>query len=712
VSSVGQNGGSPGNAREQHSFVRVGRHAMNHSYSQAFVRFRADPHALPPLPAKRASLNVSIEYATSGPGGRGLDLVVTPQPEAGVNASDFAVAFGGSFAWDRLGHATATAAGLSLQGHGLGAVSLACSAASVSVAGVVPPGGLGHGESCAGGHDCASGRCSCAHCSCHKCSGSAPGCAPGSDDGASPGCGVCAAPASASTLPYCGAALGNGPVGVTSTTTPTPTTSTTTATSTPITTNLSTTTTANLGFTGRPTLASIQQRVAARRLAEEAHDTRFSVGAEGANTTGELAEALTAALSWRHVWTGGAEDGPVLPMTYGFSWITPTKRGASNDWKYILFGWDNIFASYTAAVLGYREAAYSNLIQIVKAKARDGYVPNWAAGGSKTTVAEPAVAGRVLLELYRRFGDSWVVELLFDDLLDWSNWQWTNRRTVSTHQCCDEPGFVTIGNDYGECGQASGNCPGGGESGLDQSPKWDCPGAAGGGSGGDCSVYENKTGLGPNPAHVLQLGDTQSTALFVHDALSLAELALALGPSRAGARALLQQRAALMQGQLRKLWDPEQRFFADVYVQTGAFSTKLTPTAAYPLLARVGTAAQAAATVAHLGNASELCVSAQFATGNPELCYWGLPSVSKADVSFMQPQSYIYWRGNTWGPMSILTYWSLGEFARAAASSEERALVRPMMAALAAQKEAQMMWHWRQHRHICEVKRVVSLAQT
>ena len=125
--------------------------------------------------------------------------------------------------------------------------------------------------------------------------------------------------------------------------------------------------------------------------------------------------------------TGGAEEGPVLPMTYGFSWITPTKRGASNDWKYVMFCWDNIFASYTAAVLGYRDAAYSNLIQIVEAKSRDGYVPNWAAGGSKNTVAEPAVGGRVLLELFERFNDTWIVELLFDHLLDWSKWQWTNR---------------------------------------------------------------------------------------------------------------------------------------------------------------------------------------------------------------------------------------------------------------------------------------------
>ena len=339
----------------------------------------------------------------------------------------------------------------------------------------------------------------------------------------------------------------------------------------------------------------------------------------------------------------------MLPMTYGFSWITPTKRGASNDWKYVMFCWDNIFASYTAAVLGYRDAAYSNLIQIVEAKSRDGYVPNWAAGGSKNTVAEPAVGGRVLLELFERFNDTWIVELLFDHLLDWNKWQWTNRRTVSAHPCCVEPGFLTIGNDYADCSSTSGNCPGGGESGLDQSPLWDCPGALPDGSGGNCSVYETKTELGPNPDHVLQLADVQSTSLFVHDAFCLAQLAKVL--RRVDDEKLLNDRALQMQVQLNKLWDPDQQFFADLFVQSAEFSTKLTPTAVYPLLAGAASAAQAEATVQHLTNPSELCVSATFATDTNPLCYWGLPSVSKSDISFMQPQSYIYWRGNTWVPI-------------------------------------------------------------
>ena len=41
---------------------------------------------------------------------------------------------------------------------------------------------------------------------------------------------------------------------------------------------------------------------------------------------------------------------------------------------------------------------------------------------------------------------------------------------------CASPGFITIGDDYSTCSTNlsthPGNCPGGGESGLDQSPLW------------------------------------------------------------------------------------------------------------------------------------------------------------------------------------------------------------------------------------------------
>lgn len=35
---------------------------------------------------------------------------------------------------------------------------------------------------------------------------------------------------------------------------------------------------------------------------------------------------------------------------------------------------------------------------------------------------EPPIGSKTLLELFKKYGDKWLVSLLFDDLLDWSNW--------------------------------------------------------------------------------------------------------------------------------------------------------------------------------------------------------------------------------------------------------------------------------------------------
>ena len=51
-------------------------------------------------------------------------------------------------------------------------------------------------------------------------------------------------------------------------------------------------------------------------------------------------------------------------------------------------------------------------------------MPNFAAGGSKSMDrTEPPVGSKTLHDLYKKYQDKWIVELLFDDLLDWSNWQ-------------------------------------------------------------------------------------------------------------------------------------------------------------------------------------------------------------------------------------------------------------------------------------------------
>jgi hypothetical protein len=59
------------------------------------------------------------------------------------------------------------------------------------------------------------------------------------------------------------------------------------------------------------------------------------------------------------------------------------------------------------------------LIQVVKSKTGQGFVPNTAASINKAKHSQPPVGSKVLLEMYKKYNDTWMVELLFDDLYDW-----------------------------------------------------------------------------------------------------------------------------------------------------------------------------------------------------------------------------------------------------------------------------------------------------
>ena len=324
---------------------------------------------------------------------RELDVLVTPVGVVRANVSDseevsladFAVVFAGSFAWGRVGTVSLGVREVSLQGYGLEPVQLRTTTNVLPkpVRGAVPPGLLG-GQACQfGSKTCGSQSCT-QNAGEHRVfqwfSSHIPRHAVG--------VGNCTTP---QQLPHLAVSLGSGPVGLT------------------------THSSGNASAKGaqRRLLKSIQERVTAAAAVQQQHERRFGT------KLAELAQAVGAAVSWRNIYVP-AETGPVMPTTYGFSWIDIGPK--TNDWRYIQFGWDNIFASYTAGVLDYKEAAYSNLIGIVMAKSNDGYVPNHADGGSISSASEPAVGGKVLLDLFQRFSDVWIVELLLDHLVDWSDW--------------------------------------------------------------------------------------------------------------------------------------------------------------------------------------------------------------------------------------------------------------------------------------------------
>ena len=81
---------------------------------------------------------------------------------------------------------------------------------------------------------------------------------------------------------------------------------------------------------------------------------------------------------------------------------------------------------------------------------------------------------------------------------------------------------------------------------------------------------------------------------------------------------------------------------------------------------------------------------------NPLLVSLAPPCLVPPLSVFIRSLSYVYWRGLAWGPMSVLTYWSLDAVRGVAPAAGAAA------AALAAQKNAQMLDIWGRVRNICE----------
>ena len=208
----------------------------------------------------------------------------------------------------------------------------------------------------------------------------------------------------------------------------------------------------------------------------------------------------------------------------------------------------------------------------------------------------------------------------------------------------------------------------------------------------------------------MEIYDVGFSSMFVMEARALAELALVL--NRTSARATLLERAAAMQSLIAEhLWDSERRVFANRFLKNDTLSAKVGPTSFYPLQAGTATVEQAEATVAAwLSNRSRFCVSEDWPftgaapvkiglNGTDISCFWGLPSISADDNSYCDGNEGHcgYWRGHTWGPLSMLVYWGLQDPKyknSAAVTTARKALVRQMREMLGA------VWH--ADHHVCE----------
>ena len=398
-----------------------------------------------------------------------------------------------------------------------------------------------------------------------------------------------------------------------------------------------------------------------------AHQTHLEEEFGEKNMT-EVAEAVQTSVMWNLMYTP-LENGPFFPVSRAWDRVGDY---SSTDFKYVIFDWDNFFASLLSSFVS-RDLAYSNFIQTSKSKTAAGFIPNKSAAGLKSQDrSEPPVGAKVALELYNRFHDKWFLEVIFDDMLDWSNWFLRERTLAPLDMVClgswnelavkQNPSSGYVGNTMHDAAL---------ESGLDNSPMYD----------GD--FFNTST-------HKMGLYDVGFNSLVASDAKALAEIARILNRDEAAA---LQSRADLLSHLIsRHLWNDDLKIFTNRF-QNNTMSTRISPTSFYPMLVKAATEEQAEAMAANwLMSPEHFCVSPSGdMKGNHDDCYWGLPSIQRADPAY---PALGYWRGYVWGPLAQIVFWGLQQYETAAVVTGRKALCAQMKELLLSQ--------WRDNRHICE----------
>jgi len=343
---------------------------------------------------------------------------------------------------------------------------------------------------------------------------------------------------------------------------------------------------------------------------------RAALAAQAAAAFGDLAEtalAMQAALAWNTVYEPRHDR---VITTVGRLWNE--EYGG-----YALFGWDNFFIPWLCAPFD-RDLALANVVEHLRSATPEGFIPNDDRGnGSKSLDrSQPPVGAIMVREVYRRWPERWLLEAAFEPLLAWNRW-WMQRRL--------NDGLLSYGSHRAENPfrepDVGTRKTAGYESGMDDSPMY------------EGVPFDAEKGT-------LALQDVGLSSLYVADCRALAEIAGVLG--RQEDRAELLARADAVAAQLDRLWDEKTGLYLNRRSDTRELSPRLSPTAFYPLLARIPSPERAARMVReHLVNDAEF-------GGEPML-----PSVPRSDPAFPRQR---YWKGAVWPPLNALVYLGLRNY--------------------------------------------------
>lgn len=357
-------------------------------------------------------------------------------------------------------------------------------------------------------------------------------------------------------------------------------------------------------YTGEEkSMLAIKQIIQQQKEKHEAHIASF----------GELTEAyhaMQAVNAWNIIYDAQNDRA-----------ITSVSRVWNETWGgYVIFDWDTYFAGLMLS-MDEKYLGYSNIIAISEAVTERGFVPNLEAsfGVKSFDRSQPPVGSIVTKLIYDKYGEKWLLQEVYDELLSWNEW-WPKAR--------DNQGYLSWGSEPHPQGMRGHTAQGAKwESGLDNSPMFD-----------EAVFNEEK--------NVFELASVGLMGLYVADCKNLAEIAEALGKTEDAAA--IRGRGEKYGAQLQKLWDEESGIYRDRDLNTGKFTKHLAPTHFYPLIAGVPSQEQAERMVnEHLLNPDE---------------FYGeymMPSIARNNPAFADNS---YWRGRIWAPMNFLVYLGLRNY--------------------------------------------------
>lgn len=361
----------------------------------------------------------------------------------------------------------------------------------------------------------------------------------------------------------------------------------------------------------------------------------------------ELYNAMQSCLAWDTIYDP-SKDRVVTPVTR----IWNVDKGG-----YALFCWDTYFAAYMLLVDN-KELAYANAIEITREKTEQGFIPNFAWGNGMVSRdrSQPPVGSLTVRELYRKYGDRWLLEELFDELYNWNRWFISNRSVGNGTLAWGSNPYQPFCGNYWEAAGVGDTFGGALESGLDNSPMYD-----------DIPFNKEKA--------IMELSDVGLTGLYILDCHALAEIADILGKEAKSGE--LRKSAEECEEGLKTLWNQKNGFFLNRRTDTGLFSTRISPTNFYALFGNSVTQEQADAMIKkHFLNPGE---------------FWGeyiIPSISRNDPAYADQD---YWRGRIWAPMNFLVYIGLRYHGLADAQKE-----------LAERSRKLLLKEWLEHGHVHE----------